>query len=92
MTQGDVISREELRSCSSAVGGNTSHRMKFPAVARLAEKLVAGGEKSEERSRKHETMSVCLCVRNVVPHSRCLLPFSQESELKIPFAWSLQDA
>lgn len=66
--------------------------MKFPAVSRLAEKLVAGGEKSEEGNRRYETISVCLCACNVVPHSQRLLSISQESELKTPFARSLQDA
>lgn len=31
--------------------------MKTPTVSRLAEKLVAGGEKSDERNRKYEIIS-----------------------------------
>lgn len=74
MTPGDIISREELRSC---FGGNTSHRVKFLAVSRLAEKLMAGREKSVEGGRKYEMISVCLCVCNVVPHHQAFCPLAK---------------
>lgn len=74
MTPGDIISREELRSC---FGGNTSHRVKFLAVSRLAEKLMAGREKSVEGGRKYEMISMCLCVCNVVPHHQAFCPLAK---------------
>lgn len=65
--------------------------MKFLAVSRLAEKLIAGREKSEEGSRKYEIISVSLCVCSCATLPS-LLSFSQESELQTPFARSFQDA